>query len=257
MLAAPSAFLLTNGTQQKWWHAASVIIGYRRFWLPPFLPSFTCWEEASCYVVSQGTKEGPCQQVMRNWVLGPTPCEELNPAKQAHELLGTAASCENQSQRTRWRLTQFADPLKLYDNNCCHLKPLNLGGSLLTTQFPIAPIGVCNYTCGWGLQEKLSLQGSMCSRWVKGKKGVLCLEKSAKARERQMLEMAVSLGAACHSGCSAGYEGWYEGDPAGGMGKGVSQRAFHPHGAFGPCRVGPCFSQINNIWISSKGKCLR
>lgn len=73
----------------------------------------------------------------------------------------------------------------------------------MTTQFPIAPIGVCNYTCGWGLQEKLSLQGSMCSRWVKGKKGVLCPEKSAKARERQMLEMAVSLGAACHSGAAA------------------------------------------------------
>lgn len=208
--------------------------------------------------MSQGTKEGPCQQVMRNWVLGPTTCEELNPAKQAHELLGSAASCESQSQRTRWRHTQFADPLKLCDNNCCHLKPLNLGGSLLMTQFPVAPTGVCNYTCGWGLQEKLSLQGSMCSRWVKGKKGVWHLAKiSQSKRKANAWNGCFFRGCLSLRGCSAGYEGWCEGDPAGGMGKGVSQRAFHPPGAFGPCRVGPCVSQINNIWISSKGKCLR
>lgn len=52
------------------------------------------------------------------------------------------------------------------------------------TQFPEAQIGVCNYTCGWGLQEKLSLQGSMCSRWVKEKKGVLRLAKISQSKRK-------------------------------------------------------------------------
>lgn len=73
-----------------------------------------------------------------------------------------------------------------------------------------------------------------------------------------MLEMAVSLGAACQSGAAAqGTRGDVKEIQREEWKRAYHKGSFIHMGHLDPVVQAPCFSQVNNIWISSKGKCLR